>query len=112
VERLRDVPACDACRELSTRNKHLPKCEDPDREDCVPPLDPANRDAYAVWARCRQQFIMGFGGPIDINHLSIWRLIDELKIRNRLDCFEKVSAAAHAEIAAILEDQENRNSNQ
>ncbi len=48
---------------------------------------------------------MGFGGPVDINHQAVWQLIDELHIRNRLDCFEKVCAAAQAEIAAIYEEK-------
>ena len=105
MERLREIPDCEVCRELARRNNHLPKCEDPDREDCVPPLDLANQDAYAIWTRCRRQFVMGFGGPVDINHQAVWQLIDELHIRNRLDCFEKVCAAAQAEIAAIYEEK-------
>jgi len=72
----------------------------------VPPLDIANQDAFNVWGRCKRQFIMGFGGPVDINHMAAWRMIDELRIKDRLGCFEKVTAAAQAEIAAIREEKE------
>ena len=107
MERLREVPDCEVCRKLSRRNRHPPKCEDPDRGDCVPPLDPANQDAFNVWTRCKRQFIMGVAGPIDIRHNAIWQMIDELHIKNRLGCFEKVAVAAGAEIAAIHEEKDD-----
>lgn len=68
----------------------------------------ANQDAVSVWQACRNQWIMGMGGPIGINHLAVWRMIDEQQIRHRMQCFKKVCEAASIDIAAISSEKDNK----
>lgn len=48
------------------------------------------------------------GGPIGINHLAVWRMIDEQQIRHRMQCFKKVCEAASIDIAAISSEKDNK----
>lgn len=59
-----------------------------------------------VWPRVRRQYIMGFGGPVAINQMAVWRMIDERSIRNRMECFTRVCMAADIEIEAIHDEQD------
>ena len=49
-----------------------------------------NIDAYHIFSMVRYQLIIVPGQAWDINHSAVWRLIDELKIKERFECFEKV----------------------
>jgi hypothetical protein len=67
---------------------------DPPCNDCrVEPM-PENADAHRVFNIVRFQLILGPGSAFDIRHDAIWRMIDELKIKKRLECFEKVCLLA------------------
>jgi len=55
---------------------------------------PENEDAMRIFYMIRYQLILGPGSAFDIRHDAIWRMIDELKIRKRLECFEKVCLIA------------------
>lgn len=100
MERIREKPDCILCRKMYDR-----KNEDPPCDECLPPILYANRDAFEIWQKIRRQFIMGFGGPIDVNHLAIWRMIDERQITNRMACFDKVCHAANVELEAMAADR-------
>ena len=63
---------------------------EPPCDDCRADLLPENKDAQQVFYVVRYQLIMGPASALDIRHDAIWRMIDELKIKRRLDCFEKV----------------------
>ena len=71
----------------------------------------ANRDALKVFQMVRSQtldrlIMTGMGGgytqPRDLNHVAVWMAIDALKVRDRLDCFNRVIAVWHK----WFEDQE------
>jgi len=49
-----------------------------------------NREALSVFMVVRNQLIMGFGGPVDINHLAIYPQMDLQQVKNRKQCFNKV----------------------
>jgi hypothetical protein len=70
-----------------------------------------NRDAARVFQQVRGQTLdkivmTGMGGgysrPYDLNHLAVWAMIDALKIKDRLDCFNRVIGVFHK----WLSDQE------
>jgi len=65
---------------------------EPPCSECWVDLLPENLDAQRIFYTVRYQLITGPGSALDVNHLAIWRMIDELQIKNRLDCFEKVIA--------------------
>jgi hypothetical protein len=67
---------------------------DPPCGACRVDLLPENVDAQEVFYSVRYQLIMGPMNAIDIRHDAIWRLIDEMKIKRRLECFEKITALA------------------
>ena len=48
------------------------------------------------------------GGPIAINHLAVWRMIDERQIKHRMHCFRKVCEAASIDIEAISSERDNK----
>ena len=43
----------------------------------TPQLMRQNEDAYIVWSIVQGQVIAGFDKIIDINHQSVWKIIDE-----------------------------------
>lgn len=45
------------------------------------------------------------GEIIDINHLAVWKYIDEFEIKNRKDCFNKTIKVFHH----ILQYQKENN---
>jgi len=42
---------------------------------------------------------MGFGGPIDINHIPVWEMIDRLKVKDPMAVFERVTHCARVIIS-------------
>lgn len=54
-----------------------------------------NTDAGRVFHSVRYQLILGPGSALDIRHDAIWRMIDELKIKKRMECFNKVCMLAN-----------------
>jgi len=56
-----------------------------------------NAEAIAVWLLTRNQVITaGMTGVIlGLNQLAVWKVIDEYKVRDRIDCFEKVMRVFH-----------------
>ena len=67
---------------------------DPPCDICRVDLLPENEEAQRVFYTVRYQLITGPGSALDIRHDAIWRLIDELKIKKRLECFKKVTMLA------------------
>lgn len=67
---------------------------EPPCDECRVELMPENKEAHQVFWMVRHQLIMGSASVVDIRHDAIWRIIDELKIRKRWECFEKVCALA------------------
>jgi len=67
---------------------------EPPCDDCWVDLSPENADAQKVFRIVQYQLILGPASAFDIRHDAIWRIIDELKIKNRFECFEKVTALA------------------
>ncbi len=49
-----------------------------------------NEDALNIFFVVRNQLIMGFNGPIDINQLAIHEAIKLYEINNPRECFQKV----------------------
>jgi hypothetical protein len=67
--------------------------EEPPCDRCrVDPLE-ENRDALRIFFLVRYQFIMGFEGPIDINHLAIDAAMKREGVEGA-ECFTKVLALA------------------
>jgi hypothetical protein len=85
---------CEACQDLKGEDFDPDYCE-----SCWPDLWPANYEAMDVYLKCRDQVIMGFDGPVAINHMAIWKYIDEYGINERIETFEKVVALSSAVLA-------------
>jgi hypothetical protein len=64
----------------------------------------ANEDALMVYYLVQNQYIMGMGGPVDINHLAVWEAIDRHKVRDAKGTFRKVLALAHRQIGKIMDE--------
>ena len=66
----------------------------PEEPPCVTcRIDPMaeNRDALRVFFIVRNQFIMGFNGPITLNHLAIDAAMERMGIKDRQDCFNRIT---------------------
>ena len=52
---------------------------------------PQNREALEIWPIVRFQVVTaGMGGVIDLNHLAIWKDLEEVGVENKTDCFRKI----------------------
>ena len=75
--------------------------EEPPCEKCWVDIDPANMDALRIFNIVKSQFIMGMGGPVDINHLAVHEAMSLYGIENRQQCFMKVLQLARWRISNI-----------
>lgn len=83
----RVLTKCDQCQQMyAERNPP----GDPPCEKCRVEFREENRDAINIFYVVRNQLIMGFSGPVEINHQAIHEAMRLYKIRNRRECFEKV----------------------
>lgn len=76
---------CRACRKFAER-----KGEEPDCEDCIPPLHDENVDAYEVYRLCNRQVIMSYGGPVDIDIRAVEVAMSRLGIEDDQVFFDVV----------------------
>ena len=56
----------------------------------MPPLLPENEDTLKIYGFVKGQVIVGMDGPIDINQLAIWKIIENYGIKDPIKAFEKV----------------------
>jgi len=54
-----------------------------------------------IYNLCQDQFIMGFNGPVAINHEAVHRAMDLYEVAEKRDCFEKVLLLARHFIAEM-----------
>ena len=64
-----------------------PKCD-----LCIIPLMPDNQVVFDVYMQVQNQHIMGFGGPVDINFMSVKFIMDlmEVEAKNQKMVFDRV----------------------
>ena len=81
------APTCKACIAMYGNRKppELPPCE-----TCRVEVLPGNQDALNIYLTTRGQYIMGFSGPVAINQMAIWELIDRLKVKDPVNVFNRV----------------------
>jgi len=84
------------------------KGEWPPCEECLPELWDCNKDSWQVYAACNGQFIMGFGGAVALNHLAVWKYMDEYQIEDRVAVFEKVMAVSNEMIKKMHDEAKMR----
>lgn len=67
------------------------KEEEPPCDVCLPPLDPDNEDAAAVYFTVQSQVItVGMGDVIDLNISAVLDVIDLYGIADRKNCLNRV----------------------
>lgn len=66
----------------------LARAQDEDKTE----VWPENWTPLEVFARVADQWIVGFGGPVAINHLAVHPVLDLLRVpaEDRLDVFDSV----------------------
>jgi hypothetical protein len=96
------APQCDGCKETYSR-KNPP--EEPPCEICREEPFEENRDAVRIFSVIKNQLILGFGGPIDINHMAIHEAMKLYKIKNKRECFEKILRISGWWIKKLSEDK-------
>ena len=62
----------------------------PPCNSCMPEFREENRDALKIFALIKNQYIMGMNGPIEINHVAVWKAIEKYAIERECETFEKV----------------------
>jgi len=77
--------------------------EDPPCERCKVDLLPENNEAFRIYMLTKSQYIMGFNGPIDINHMAVWEAIDRYKVDKPTEVFERVTRCAKTIIYEMME---------
>lgn len=64
--------------------------KEPQCEECLPEIMPENADSVAIYLKVRNQHIMGFGGPVDLNLMSVKFAFEMLNIESSAHIFDKV----------------------
>lgn len=81
----------------------------PPCETCRVEIMPENTVALRIYMMTRSQYIMGFNGPIDVNHMAIWTAIEKYKKKYRIseedevDIFERVTQCARIIISDTMQ---------
>lgn len=80
-----------------------PKCD-----ECVPEVHPENKKAFEVFNIIKNQHIMGFGGPVDLDLKSLEFAMEVVGIKDedKKDIFNKVYLAYQTSLRKILEKSE------
>jgi len=65
-----------------------------------------NEDAITLYSIVQNQWIMGQGGPVDINHLAVWEAIDRYRVSNGPATFRKILALSRWMLERINEKRE------
>lgn len=84
AERQADKPDCEVCRALRA-GKEI------DCSECVPELLLSNFEAWNIFLIVHKQVIFSPDGKVlDVNHLAVWKAIEEYGVEDRISVFEKV----------------------
>lgn len=75
-------------------------------ESCMPVFYEENKDALWVFSVISNQFIMSMNGPVDINHMAIWKTIEKYGIKEERKTFEKVLKLSSWHLNRIMEKRE------
>ena len=78
---------CEGCRAMYAGR--TPPGEAPCRTCRIDPMED-NREALGIFFMVQYQLVMGFNGPVDLNHLAVEAAIEREGIRDRKGCFNKV----------------------
>jgi len=65
---------------------------------------PANIEAFNVYMQVKNQHIMGFSGPVDLNFLSVKFIMDMMGVKDQLNVFERV----HTTYTAVLDHMRDK----
>jgi len=77
--------------------------ESPPCGTCRPTLLEENEEALKIFFVTQYQFVMGFNGPVDMNHQAIHEAMKLYKIKNRRECFEKILTLSRWWVGKIAE---------
>lgn len=97
------MPNCAACRMV--HGSKVPP-QDPPCETCRPALLEENASAIELYSIVQNQWIMGPGGPVDINHLAVWEAIDRYQVRDKAETFAKILTLSRWMLERINERRE------
>jgi hypothetical protein len=81
----------------------------------MPILMEENEDAVKIWSMISDQRIFaGMDGvTVALNHIPLWKAIEEYEIEDKIICFEKVLRIAREIFSIEAQEREaNRNSHQ
>jgi len=76
---------CEGCKEIYG-DKH----EEPPCYECKPKYLEENANAISIFFQVRDQWIMGFDGPIALMHSAVHSQMELRGIKNKEQCFDKV----------------------
>jgi hypothetical protein len=66
-----------------------------------------NEDAVMLYSIVQNQWLMGPGGPVDINHLAVWEVIDRHKVADPIGTFRKIVVLSRWMLDRINERKES-----
>ena len=62
-----------------------PKCD-----ECMPQIYPENKEVLNVYMQVRNQHIMSFSGPVDLNFSSVEFYMNMIGVEDKKDVFMRV----------------------
>lgn len=67
--------------------------EDPPCEECEPAILPENALPFRVFCMVCDQHIMGQNGPMALNMQPVFRVLDEIGVKDKLNVMAKIKKA-------------------
>jgi hypothetical protein len=98
--RVDQQPNCATCKSI---NAGMEPPQDPPCETCRPVTLEENEEAISLYSVVQNQWIMGPGGPVDINHVAVWEAIDRCGAQDGSRTFRKILALSKWMLARINE---------
>jgi hypothetical protein len=86
---------CDQCRATWELYGDDPPCD-----ECEPEIMTENVVPFRVFSMVCDQHIMGFGGPVGLNLVAVFNVMDAMGIKNQLLVATQVNNAYHKAMEA------------
>lgn len=76
--------------------------KEPNCDECIPKVMPENKEVFDLFIMVRNQHIMSFGGPIDLNFNSLKVAMEAMGIENTKETFNRVHKLYHTSLALVM----------
>ena len=59
---------------------------------------PENAEVYGIYSIVQDQHIMGYGGPVELNLIPVFKMMEMRGVEDKERCLELIRMAYHSEL--------------